>query len=106
MLLLTACQSTLELTYFNVILLHSIIILSILLQPLSKRDKFFLGNPTSEEYAKKFTKMGLKETMGINFDGWSFDNVGGVNLNRVFKGIRKALGMGPSSSSAAKSSEL
>lgn len=36
--------------------------------PLTKRDKFFLGKKTTEEYANEFNNMAVLERMGINLD--------------------------------------
>lgn len=73
--------------------------------PLAKRDKFFMGKPITEEYAKEFNNSSWLQQWGIDFG--SMDGgltIGGINLRNVFKGIMKAVGLG--GSSAKTSDEL
>ena len=57
-------------------------------QPLSKQDKFYLGHPTTTEYAKQFDNIGTLERWGIEFlkDGLS---IGGIHFGKVGRGIRR-----------------
>lgn len=57
-------------------------------QPLSKQDKFYLGHPSTAEYAKQFENVGTLERWGIEFlkDGLS---IGGIHFGKVMKGIKK-----------------
>ncbi|KAL7536045.1 hypothetical protein ACHAXR_006883 [Thalassiosira sp. AJA248-18] len=72
--------------------------------PLTKRDKFFMGKTTTEEYAKDFDNVSMLERMGIVFDDGL--SIGGINFGNVFRGVKKALGMGGSTTSEKKSDEL
>ena len=63
------------------------------MQPLSKIEKFFMGKPTAEEYAKNFNNVDLLEKIGIDFSSFSLTNFGGINWNNAFKGVTKALGL-------------
>lgn len=65
-------------------------------QPLSKRDKFYMGKPITEDYAKEFDNSGILERIGIEFGDGSDLSIGGINLSNVFRGIKKALGLGGS----------
>ncbi|KAL3817076.1 hypothetical protein ACHAXA_000126 [Cyclostephanos tholiformis] len=57
--------------------------------PLEKRDEFFMGRKTTEEYAKEFVHAGILERIGIRFDGsW------GTYASDVFRGIKRAVGLG------------
>mmetsp|Transcript_39845 Transcript_39845/g.83761 ORF Transcript_39845/g.83761 Transcript_39845/m.83761 type:complete len:306 (-) Transcript_39845:94-1011(-) len=73
--------------------------------PLSKRDKFYMGKPTTEEYAKQFENAGTMEFFGIEFDdhGVSFF---GINVGNVFRGIKRAVGLGGSAKESSASEEL
>lgn len=55
--------------------------------PLTKRDEFFMGKKTTEEYVKEFSHVGVLERMGFDFD-----------LGNVFQGLRRAMGYGGKSS--------
>ena len=73
-------------------------------QPLSKHNKFYMGKPTTEEYAKQFTNVGLLEKMGIEIkDGMS---IGGINLGNVVRGIKRAIVGGGGSQTKDDKSEL
>eukprot|EP00579_Thalassiosira_antarctica_P008677 CAMPEP_0201889628 /NCGR_PEP_ID=MMETSP0902-20130614/30446_1 /ASSEMBLY_ACC=CAM_ASM_000551 /TAXON_ID=420261 /ORGANISM="Thalassiosira antarctica, Strain CCMP982" /LENGTH=296 /DNA_ID=CAMNT_0048420265 /DNA_START=99 /DNA_END=989 /DNA_ORIENTATION=- len=58
--------------------------------PLSKRDKFYMGKPITEEYAKEFDNLSQMQMMGFDF------NVSGISIRvaNVVRGMKKALGMG------------
>ncbi len=58
------------------------------MQPLRKWEQFFLGNPTAEEYAASFSESGANGRAGMN---WK--NVGGINFRKVWKGLKKAVGI-------------
>ena len=57
-------------------------------QPLSKQDKFYLGHPTTTEYATQFENIGTLERWGIEFlkDGLS---IGSIHFGKVWKGIKR-----------------
>jgi len=57
-------------------------------QPLSKQDKFYLGHPSTAEYATQFKNIGTLERWGIEFlkDGLS---IGGIHFGKVGRGIKK-----------------
>lgn len=60
--------------------------------PLAKRDAFYMGKPTMEQYASTFDNASMLERIGIeSFKGINFGNVG--------RGIKRMLGMGGGSSS-------
>lgn len=67
--------------------------------PLAKRDKFFMGKPTTEEYAKEFANAGALERFGITFDDTWVPYFG-----NVIRGLRRAVGLGGNSST--KKTEL
>jgi len=74
--------------------------------PLSKRDKFYMGKTTTEEYAKDFENVGMLGRMGIEFGGdGSGPTIGGINLDNVFRGMKKALGLGGSSTKNVSDSD-
>eukprot|EP00970_Alexandrium_tamarense_P001347 scaffold139_cov199-Alexandrium_tamarense.AAC.27 len=72
--------------------------------PLTKRNKFFLGKQTAEEYAQTFHSVGFFEKMGIDFTEFSNVKVGGINFSNVLTGAKRALGMG--AANTAGKSEL
>ena len=66
-----------------------------LLQPLSKQDKFYMGRPTTTEYATKFDGVSALQKMGIEFEETGI-SIGGINFGNVYGGMRRMLGMGGS----------
>lgn len=62
--------------------------------PLTKRDKFYMGKPITEEYAKEFVNLSQMQRMGFDF------NLPGISIRfgNIGRGIKKALGMGGGSS--------
>ena len=55
-----------------------------------------MGKTITEEYTKDFDGAGLWQRMGIEFetDGMS---IGGINFGNVFRGLKRAVGLGGSS---------
>lgn len=68
------------------------------MKPLRKTEQFFLGNPTSEEYVAS-----LLESLNSNRVGVNWNNALGINFNKVWKGLKRAVGI---SGGVGKKSEL
>lgn len=58
--------------------------------PLAKRDNFFVGKYTAEEYAKQFDNNGFLERMGMDI---KLGKVGGVDWDKVWRGLKKSVGL-------------
>lgn len=56
-----------------------------------------MGKPTTEEYANEFDNVSTLEKMGIEFGDDSF-SIGGINFANVFRGVKRAIGLGGGSS--------
>ncbi|KAL7550849.1 hypothetical protein ACHAWF_014046 [Thalassiosira exigua] len=74
--------------------------------PLSKRDKFYMGKETTEEYAKQFEGASMWEFMGVSIGGGGEWSIGGFNLGNVFRGAKRALGMGGNKKGGSAEGEL
>ena len=63
--------------------------------PLTKQDKFYVGEMNTEEYANSFDKnAGFLYNMGVEIN---LGKVRGVDLGNVWRGAKKAMGLNVSS---------
>ena len=52
-----------------------------------------MGRPITEEYTKDFGDVGMLQRMGIEFPSEGM-SIGGINFGNVFRGIKRAVGLG------------
>ena len=63
--------------------------------PLSKKEAFYMGNESTEEYGKQFAKTSAVEKFfGLEFSELSLPSIGGTKFGNVFKGLKKLIGIG------------
>jgi len=62
--------------------------------PLAKRDKFYMGKQTTEVFAANFDNATWLNMIGIEFDKDDALVIGGWHVRNVFRGIKKAVGLG------------